>query len=623
VRDGRLQPVYADEDVIREDVWVVTGTDTDGSGKSDRVHVEVARPASTADEDIVLPTIVQASPYYGGLNWGVQGYDMDTELYVPEAGPGENTEPARGTDSAGASRTRRLTTTEDELLEFTGTRDNTQAVPAETIGPSAYEEAFLPKGYCWAYAASIGTEQSTGCPTIGGPAEIRATKAVVDWFNGRAEAYDSPTGGALVEADWTDGTTGMLGKSYNGTLPNGVASTGVDGLEAIVPIAAISSWYSYYRSAGVVVTPGLGATAGTDTRVLHDQVLTRSTPGVCDAVGSQLEAGQDRLTGEYNEFWAERDYVTDAAAVDAAVLVTHGLTDWNVKPRNYSRWLAALAAHDVPRKVWLTRYGHVDPIDVGSVESDPEIVEAVRESWLDLLDRWWAHWLHGADTGVMDDPIATVQRERGSLEQYADWPAPATDSVTMRPTGSGSGVGRLGLTRAVESPTETLVDESTVPPGTLADSPRSKHRLAYRTPQLRERLRLSGTGRARLALAFDAPAALVSVALVRYRGDGSSTLLSRGWTNPQNRASASDSLPVDPGEQYRLDVDLQPVDSVFEPGDRLGVVVYSSDWDFTRRPPSEPALELAPAESSVSLPVVGGREAVLAALPRPAMPVSA
>ena len=44
----------------------------------------------------------------------------------------------------------------------------------------------------------------------------------------------------------------MIGKSYDGTLANAVAATGVQGLETIVPISAISSWYDYKRSNGVV-----------------------------------------------------------------------------------------------------------------------------------------------------------------------------------------------------------------------------------------------------------------------------------------------------------------------------------------------------------------------------------
>ena len=67
----------------------------------------------------------------------------------------------------------------------------------------------------------------------------------------------------------------MVGVSYNGTLPNQVATTGVEGLETIVPISAISSWYDYYRANGLVVAPhsetqGVGDNAylGEDTDVL-------------------------------------------------------------------------------------------------------------------------------------------------------------------------------------------------------------------------------------------------------------------------------------------------------------------------------------------------------------------
>ena len=43
----------------------------------------------------------------------------------------------------------------------------------------------------------------------------------------------------------------MIGKSYDGTLANGVAATGVEGLKTIVPICAISAWYNYSRRGGI------------------------------------------------------------------------------------------------------------------------------------------------------------------------------------------------------------------------------------------------------------------------------------------------------------------------------------------------------------------------------------
>ena len=65
----------------------------------------------------------------------------------------------------------------------------------------------------------------------------------------------------------------MIGTSYNGTLPIAVATTGVEGLEAIVPISAISNWYDYYRANGMVRAPG--GFQGEDLDVLAEYVYTR------------------------------------------------------------------------------------------------------------------------------------------------------------------------------------------------------------------------------------------------------------------------------------------------------------------------------------------------------------
>ena len=71
----------------------------------------------------------------------------------------------------------------------------------------------------------------------------------------------------------------MIGTSYNGTLPIAVASTGVEGLEAIVPISAISDWYDYYRANGMVRARRAGF-QGEDLDVLADvRLLARRRAG--------------------------------------------------------------------------------------------------------------------------------------------------------------------------------------------------------------------------------------------------------------------------------------------------------------------------------------------------------
>ncbi|WP_254862373.1 CocE/NonD family hydrolase [Halovivax gelatinilyticus] len=579
VENGRSQPTFATSNVIREDVWVETDLDTDGSGSPDRVHVEVARPSSSSEQ---LPVILEPSPYYGGLNWGTS-HPMDEELYVPD-------EPADR--RRGASEP--IEITEDDLVEFTGSETS-------TIGPSAYEEEFLQRGFIFAYAASIGTEYSTGCPTIGGPEEIAGINAVVDWFNGRATAYDSVSGGSPVEATWTNGKTGMIGASYNGTLPNGVAATGVDGLETIVPIVAISSWYDYYRANGAVIATGAGAGGAMDTDSLFDSVLTRSNPSVCNSVRDELVSGQERLTGNRNEFWDERDYVPDAETVDAAVYAVHGLYDTNVKTGNVGQWVDALTGGqtETKHKIWLTQGGHDDPIN------------RHPEPWLDALNVWFTHWLQEPGDEIDDLPTATVERGSGSFDHYDAWPHQDVRSLPVKLQYGGSSPGGLTTYPTIgDQRTESFVDNPNVPTTSLVGSLDSEYSLVYRTEPLSEPLHVSGTIRPNLALSCDEPAALITAILVDYDANGGASIINRGWMNVTNYESLYESYQIgtEPGH-YRARFRIHAVDHVFGSNHRLGIVFRSSDYDFTRRPSHNPELTLSPGWSTVELPVVGGFQA--------------
>ena len=44
--------------------------------------------------------------------------------------------------------------------------------------------------------------------------------------------------------------------------------------------------------------------------------------------------GMDRITGDYNDFWAGRDYLNDMEPFKAALLMAHGFNDWNVMPEH-------------------------------------------------------------------------------------------------------------------------------------------------------------------------------------------------------------------------------------------------------------------------------------------------
>ena len=70
--------------------------------------------------------------------------------------------------------------------------------------------------------------------TNGDYQQIEAYKMSCDWLNGRCRAFTDHTRKRQVKADWSNGKVATTGISYLGTMSNGLATTGVDGLEVII-----------------------------------------------------------------------------------------------------------------------------------------------------------------------------------------------------------------------------------------------------------------------------------------------------------------------------------------------------------------------------------------------------
>jgi len=146
----------------------------------------------------------------------------------------------------------------------------------------------------------------------------------------------------------------------------------------------------------------------------------------------------------------------------------------------------------------------------------------------------------------------------------------------------------------------------------LIQGPDAAHpnRLIYRSPVLSRDVRISGTPRVSLRMAIEnRNAANLTAVLVDY-GPESAVMVTRGWMDPQNRDSLSRSEPIKRGREYPFRWDLQPDDYVFRAGHRIGLVVVSTDFDYTIRPLPGTELALDPGASELSLPVVGGSSAL-------------
>ncbi|MRX73813.1 CocE/NonD family hydrolase [Bacillus lacus] len=561
VKDGMTQPIFSFNDAIVERVFVETETDSDGDGKLDRVRADIMRPKET-NNGLKVPVIYEMSPYRSGIK-NVPVYDVDVELHSV-AKKGKNKEGA--------------------------------GVPQANLS-GYYDDYFVPRGYAVVLAESVGTGLSDGCPTTGDEHEILGTKAVIDWLNGRANAFD--VNGNKVRADWSTGNVGMTGVSYNGTLPNAVAATGVEGLKTIVPVAAISSWYEYYRANGAVIAPG--GYQGEDADNMAEAVLTRKNPEVCQKVIESLTKGQDRQTGDYNSFWDERNYTKDADKIEASVFVVHGLNDWNVKTKHFSDWWNALQQHHVPSKLWLHQGGHSSPYSFR------------RDVWLETLNKWFDHWLYDIQNDVMDQPAVDIQREDRTWHKEENWPAKgaADTKLYFKQETSKNGSFSLKPVPNNNKKQQHFVDDAAITAENLIKNPAadSENRLAYLTPPLKQAVRFSGTPQVTIRASLSKSTANLTALLVKYGSDGKEEIVTRGWSDPQNIKDENRSVSLTPNREYTFTWDMQPDDYVFAAGDRLVVVLISSDYHYTLRPKAGTKITIDPERSHLVLPVQGGKNA--------------
>jgi predicted acyl esterase len=668
--NGLSQNVFSANtaDWISGDVWVQSDMDTDGDGKLDRLHADYTLPKETLTDGLKVPVIYEDSPYYAGTAPNYSNWNVNHEL---GAQPPERS-----------------------FAPFWNARNTSPQIS------NIYESAWLPRGFAVVHSESPGTGYSDGCPSSGGRNETLGATEVIDWLNGRRKAYVTRTG--TVEAppvNWHNGHTGMMGTSYNGTIPEAAATTGVIGLDAIVPISAISDWYDYYRANGMVRAPhsraggtGTNGFLGEDLDVLVDDVYSRidetNPPGrlICRGKMAQIGVDEDRLSGNRNAAWDERDYMKDVKNVHAAALLAHGNNDFNVMTKNAAQFYDALKAQNVPHEFYFHQGGH------GGAPPDA------------MINRWFTKYLWGQDNGVQNLPKSWVVREAATCPArqttvtgdqsntatltvassaafmvgqtltipvtaangtvtnasgtttvitnipdathvtvaaaqataagakiaggatvflacstanptpYTEWPDPTAANVTQKLGAGGASRGGLGFTGAAAGTKETLTDDFNIADTALRDAATSPNRLIYQTNITTKDVRISGTPHVSLNLAFSKTKANLSAALVSYPANGGAgTILTRGWRDPENRASDYTSDAITPGTFYQVDFDMQPKDTIVPAGNRIALMVFSSDQQYTIHPAAGTQLTLDLGKSSFTIPVVGGTDLLASA----------
>ena len=170
------------------------------------------------------------------------------------------------------------------------------------------------------------------------------------------------------------------------------------------------------------------------------------------------------------------------------------------------------------------------------------------------------------------------------------------------------------------------MDDASFTGAQLASAGESNHRLLFATATLAEPVHISGLVTVTIKLASSKPAANLSVWLVELpqtpaatqpqgRGGGggggrgrggaggpkiTDNLMTRGWADPQNYRSLTKGMtdyhsmikgePLVPGKFYEMTFPLEPDDHIIPAGKQIGLMIMSSDHEFTLWP--KPGTEL-------------------------------
>ncbi|WP_031576320.1 Xaa-Pro dipeptidyl-peptidase [Streptococcus parasanguinis] len=603
--NGKSLATFTSHDAIREVVYVESRVDTDKDGLPDLVKVSIIRPRYEGK----IPAVMTASPYHQGTNDKASDkalYNMNVDLEVKEP------------------HTIQVEVPQLELVDPVGSAELVdEAEETLTHINSSYtlNDYLLPRGYANLYVSGVGTKDSQGLMTNGNYQQIEAYKNVIDWLNGRCRAFTDHTRKRQVKADWSNGKVATTGISYLGTMSNGLATTGVDGLEVIIAEAGISSWYNYYRENGLVTSPG--GYPGEDFDSLAELTYSRNLLGGdylhhnaahqadLDIVKKEL----DRASGDYNQFWHDRNYLLHADQVKAEVVFTHGSQDWNVKPLHVFNMFQALPA-SIKKHLFYHNGAHVYLNNWQSID--------FRESMNALLSKKLLGYDSSYELPTVIWQDNTGEQSWTSLDDFGNQTSQRTFLL-----GDGE--------KVIQNRYETKDYEryGKAYPTFLSDLYQDKAQQVTIDLPIEEDLHLNGKASLHLRLHSSTNKGLLSAQLLelgskkylqpypavlsvrtldngRYHmldnltelpfKEAGQRVISKGYLNLQNRHDLLEVEAVTPGEWMEFDFELQPTIYKLEKGATLRLVLYTTDFEITVRDQTDYQLTIDLAQSSLHLP---------------------
>lgn len=437
--DGKTGEKYdpATSDIVRYCVYVESDYDMDGDGKRDLVKVFVQVPRSAAEGNYKAATLFEARPYCAGVQ--EDGYDHMKEVAEKEyrkfdlADLDHKAAPRVPSGSASAMD---LALKADPSDWYYKDKGSTNSMVYENIDSFNY---YLVRGFAVIVSAGFGALGSDGFNYVGSEYERDAFKSVVEWIHGDRVAYADREGTITTKADWANGNVAMTGRSYAGTMPFAVATTGVEGLKTIVPVAGIADWYSQQNMQGAqrywpkeMLNSFLAYYCSSR---YNDSTLSEKQLDDIAAFHHELSLQQLKCGFDYDEkFWGSGNYRLNADKIKCPALIVQGLNDENVSTKQFEMMLKSFQKAGQTVKAILHQGPHITP----TMSNKGYGILIDRKFYDDIVNEWISHYLYGVENQAEDMPAVLVQtnHDQRKWETSASWDTGHSMKLTSGSTGT-------------------------------------------------------------------------------------------------------------------------------------------------------------------------------------------
>ena len=433
--DGKTGEKYdpATSSIVRYCVYVESDYDMDGDGKRDLVKAFIQVPRSAVEGNYKAATLYEARPYCAGVQ--ADGYDHMKEVESKEYRKFDFADldkevPARIPE--GMISAMDLALKADPADWYYPDKGNNNSMVYENLDNFNY---YLVRGFAVVVSAGFGALGSDGFNYVGSEYERDAFKSVVEWLHGDRVAYADREGKIETKADWANGNVAMTGRSYAGTMPFAVATTGVEGLKTIVPVAGIADWYTQQNMQGAqrywpkeMLNSFLAYFCSSR---YNDETLSEKQLDDIAAFHHELSLQQLKCGFDYDpEFWGAGNYRLHADQIKCSALIVHGFNDENVSTKQFEMMHTAFEQAGQTVKLILHQGPHITP----TMANKNYGILIDGKFYDDIVNEWISHYLYGVENGAekMPEVLAQTNYDQKKWETESAWETEYTMKLTSK-----------------------------------------------------------------------------------------------------------------------------------------------------------------------------------------------